>query len=274
MQLGAGFAAATPIPPTYLFCLEMMDAEDPFAMLEALDIDLRRVLHGEQRFVYHAPVVVGDELTLELTVTGVTQKKGGALTLIVVTTRIANQRGEQVADCSASCRSQRGARVMISFPTARTVGASGSTRAFPITRAKLALYAGASGDHNPMHIDSDFAKKAGFPDVFSHGMLVMGLLGQAFTDACPRTACAPSRRVSSRSPSSARHFAARECRGTVRGRRRTARASPSPRRTKRERSSFPAKRGRALNQEVEMNNLAGKVALVSGSGRGIGRASR
>src|ERR1700760_2509567 len=52
-----------------------------------------------------------------------------------------------------------------------------------ISRAKLALYAGASGDHNPIHIDSDFAKQAGFPDVFSHGMLVMGLLGQAVTDA-------------------------------------------------------------------------------------------
>ena len=50
----AGFAA-TPIPPTYLFCLEMLDADNPFAMLEALDIDLRRVLHGEQKFVYHAP---------------------------------------------------------------------------------------------------------------------------------------------------------------------------------------------------------------------------
>jgi acyl dehydratase len=57
-------------------------------------------------------------------------------------------------------------------------------KTFPhITRAKLALYAGASGDHNPIHIDSDFAKRAGFPDVFSHGMLVMGLLGQALTDA-------------------------------------------------------------------------------------------
>ena len=58
--------AATPIPPTYLFCLEMMDAQNPFEMLEALDIDLRRVLHGEQRFAYLAPVVVGDELTLQI----------------------------------------------------------------------------------------------------------------------------------------------------------------------------------------------------------------
>lgn len=53
----------------------------------------------------------------------------------------------------------------------------------PITRHTLALYCGASGDRNPMHVDLDFAKKAGFPDVFSHGMLVMAYLGQALTDA-------------------------------------------------------------------------------------------
>jgi acyl dehydratase len=57
---------------------------------------------------------------------------------------------------------------------------------FPeITRHRLALYCGASGDHNPIHVDIDFAKKAGFPDVFSHGMLVMAYLGQALTDAVP-----------------------------------------------------------------------------------------
>ena len=57
-------------------------------------------------------------------------------------------------------------------------------KTFPrITRSQLALYAGASGDHNPIHIDIDFARGAGFPDVFAHGMLVMGLLGQALTDA-------------------------------------------------------------------------------------------
>lgn len=53
----------------------------------------------------------------------------------------------------------------------------------PITRHMLALYCGASGDHNPIHVDIDFAKAAGFPDVFVHGMLVMAYLGQALTDA-------------------------------------------------------------------------------------------
>lgn len=52
----------------------------------------------------------------------------------------------------------------------------------PITRAMLALFAGASGDHNPIHIDTDFARAAGFDDVFAHGMVPMGLLGRVLVD--------------------------------------------------------------------------------------------
>lgn len=57
-----------------------------------------------------------------------------------------------------------------------------------ITRANLALYAGASGDHNPIHIDSDFAKGAGAGDVFAHGMLSMAFLGRMLTDWQPLSA--------------------------------------------------------------------------------------
>ncbi|MGQ0683603.1 MaoC family dehydratase N-terminal domain-containing protein [Bradyrhizobium sp.] len=91
---------ATPVPPTYLFCLEMMDATEPFEFLNALDIDLARVLHGEQRFDYFAPVVIGDVLTFRSRVTSVTDKKGGAMTLIVVETEVTNQDGVHVADTS------------------------------------------------------------------------------------------------------------------------------------------------------------------------------
>ena len=51
----------------------------------------------------------------------------------------------------------------------------------PISRTTLALYAGASGDHNPIHIDIDFARKSGMPDVFAHGMLGMAYLGRLLT---------------------------------------------------------------------------------------------
>jgi len=56
----------------------------------------------------------------------------------------------------------------------------------PLTRTTLALYAGASGDHNPMHIDVDFARAAGMPDVFAHGMLSMAWLGRLLTQWAPQ----------------------------------------------------------------------------------------
>jgi len=48
----------------------------------------------------------------------------------------------------------------------------------PIDRVQLAKYAAASGDFNPLHLDDDFARKAGFDGVIAHGMLNMGLLLQ------------------------------------------------------------------------------------------------
>ena len=49
-------------------------------------------------------------------------------------------------------------------------------------RTDLVMYAGASGDFNPMHTDEVAAKDAGLPGVFGHGMFTMGLLGRALTD--------------------------------------------------------------------------------------------
>lgn len=56
-----------------------------------------------------------------------------------------------------------------------------------INRTTLALFAGASGDHNPIHIDSDFAKAAGMDDVFAHGMLSMAYLGRMLTNWQPQS---------------------------------------------------------------------------------------
>jgi acyl dehydratase len=56
----------------------------------------------------------------------------------------------------------------------------------PISRLNLALYCGASGDHNPIHVDSDFAKSAGQVDVFAHGMLSMAWLGRMLTNHVPQ----------------------------------------------------------------------------------------
>lgn len=52
-----------------------------------------------------------------------------------------------------------------------------------LKRTQLVQYAGASGDYNPLHTDEVFTTKvAGYPSVFAHGMLTMGMTGKMLTD--------------------------------------------------------------------------------------------
>jgi acyl dehydratase len=62
------------------------------------------------------------------------------------------------------------------------VGAEAPALTHELTRTDLVMYAGASGDFNPMHHDEVAAQGAGLPSVFGHGMFSMGLLGKAITD--------------------------------------------------------------------------------------------
>ena len=57
----------------------------------------------------------------------------------------------------------------------------------PVAKLQHVMYAGASGDFNPLHTDDDFARAVGMKDgVISHGMLIMGFVGQAITAWVPR----------------------------------------------------------------------------------------
>ena len=52
-----------------------------------------------------------------------------------------------------------------------------------LKRTQIVQYAGASGDYNPLHTDEIFTTKvAGYPSVFAHGMLTMGMTGKMLTD--------------------------------------------------------------------------------------------
>lgn len=52
-----------------------------------------------------------------------------------------------------------------------------------LTRTQIVQYAGASGDYNPVHTDEPFGTKvAGYPTVFAHGMLTMGMTGNLLTN--------------------------------------------------------------------------------------------
>ena len=61
-------------------------------------------------------------------------------------------------------------------------GLEAPVKEITLERMDLVRYAGASGDFNPVHTDEVFAKAAGQPSPFGHGMFSMGLLGTALTD--------------------------------------------------------------------------------------------
>lgn len=58
----------------------------------------------------------------------------------------------------------------------------------PVSRLTLALYATGSGDHHPLHLDQDYVRSKGMPDVFAHGMLGMAYLGRLLTQWVPQEA--------------------------------------------------------------------------------------
>ncbi|MBT1098050.1 MaoC family dehydratase N-terminal domain-containing protein [Streptomyces sp. Tu102] len=85
-----------PVPPTFFFSLSL-EAPQPFGYLDELGVDLRRVLHGEQSFEYHALAYAGDRLTLQDRIVDVYAKRGGALEFVVKQTEI-TRAGAPVAD--------------------------------------------------------------------------------------------------------------------------------------------------------------------------------
>jgi acyl dehydratase len=86
-----------PAPPTFLMAAEL-DSGASTQLLADLKIPLAKLLHGEQGFVYHAPVCAGDIVTVRSKISEIYDKKNGALEFVVKTSRAVNQRDELVAE--------------------------------------------------------------------------------------------------------------------------------------------------------------------------------
>lgn len=99
--LQAGYRAL-PVPPTYLFCLQMIDNPDPTSWISEIGVNLQHILHGEQSFEYLEMAFAGDRLTFESVITDIYDKKGGALEFIVSQTTVHNQFNKPVARLKSS----------------------------------------------------------------------------------------------------------------------------------------------------------------------------
>ena len=82
-------------PPTFVTTLGFESKEN---LMEGLDINYARLLHGEQEFEYHKPIMAGDVISFSTTITDITEKQGKSGAMDIVTTEMTgnNQNGERV----------------------------------------------------------------------------------------------------------------------------------------------------------------------------------
>lgn len=85
-----------PVPPTFLFCLSF-ENPDPYEWIGLLNIDLGKVLHGEQSFDYKRIACAGDTLRFQPVIKSIYDKKGGALEFVETETSVTDQTGAAVA---------------------------------------------------------------------------------------------------------------------------------------------------------------------------------
>lgn len=197
-------------PPTFLMAADHFDPHyirrpqlgKPWISSQPATAEQPLGFHTEQHFTFHRPVRVGDRLV-------VSQRRGeswekfgrraGRMTFHETFFDYHDHHGEIVASArwvetavernpATSTEATVGA-TSASTPTTTpppdllSVGTSWSqVVADEITRTGIVMYAGTSGDFHPLHCDDVYARQRGYPGVFAHGMLTMGLTGSVITD--------------------------------------------------------------------------------------------
>ena len=197
---GALPAVGDPAPPTFAIAAAQFDPGYPLRPRPGdpwpgsggdagLITEEAGGLHAEQHFTYHRPIRVGDVL-ISATRPGETWEKQGRSGRLRFREQITEFRDESggLVVTARSVSVQRSRGVPGGRPPGLALRASDLTtgQAFETTvvadlkRTQIVQYAGASGDFNPLHTDEIYATKiGGYPSVFAHGMLTMGLTGQA-----------------------------------------------------------------------------------------------
>ncbi|MCA1841089.1 MAG: MaoC/PaaZ C-terminal domain-containing protein [Actinomycetota bacterium] len=166
---------AFPIVPTGLVMVNAFFDEE-------LGANIALLVHGEEDHLLHAPIRAGDSLTVEGTLESVEQKATGET--FTVSTKLTNQSGVLAAEVRSLMfirGTSSGARPpgtqseepKILFETIQKIDDDQTYR-----------YAEASGDHNAIHVDKDFAVNiAGLPGIIVHGMCTMAFASKAVLDA-------------------------------------------------------------------------------------------
>jgi acyl dehydratase len=143
------------------------------------------LIHGEQDFVYHQPIVPGQRLFSRSTLVGIRNSGAGALFLVRSETR--THDGEPVSTQRATClvQGQKLSRDLGEpHPARSAVSRLGVPDGviYPIDERQTWRYAEAARDYSPYTLDADTAKALGLPAAIVHGMCTLALIARAVVD--------------------------------------------------------------------------------------------
>lgn len=184
-SLAAYEGGAAVAPPMYGSALSFAGLAAPLFDPQ-LELDMMRLVHGEQEMVFLKPVHPGDSIKTVSRVLDIVEKPSGEV--ITIGTAATNQHGEAVLEATSA--------LFVRAPRKReTVGAERSEVAAEeeawcaapvawsaterVAPDQSVRYAEASGDHNPIHLEDDVARMAGLPGTILHGLCTMAFVHNA-----------------------------------------------------------------------------------------------
>ncbi len=164
-----------------------------------------RVVHGEQWMVIHRPIVAGDRLLVRGAAIGIHAKASGVQvvsrneTTDAATGQPVNEQyvtifyrgvesGVDEGEVAPSLKALRGDEEGTPLPPL----------VFPVDPDQPARYADASGDHNRIHLDDDFARSVGLPGIIVHGMCTLAFAARAVREALGETSAGAVRQLGAR----------------------------------------------------------------------------
>jgi acyl dehydratase len=162
----------------------LRDTAPPVLTMPGIDVDLAAALHGRQELTVHRPLPVDGKAHARSVVADVQDK--GAAAVIVVETRAADPAGEPLFTTRTTIfvrgaggfGGHRGESARVPIPS-REPDTVLETPTWPAQ----ALWYRLCGDRNPLHVDPEFAARAGFPGPILHGLCTYGVVCRAVVDA-------------------------------------------------------------------------------------------
>jgi acyl dehydratase len=147
---------------------------------EELNVNMPRLVHGEQDMYFHNVVRPGDEIRSEGEISEIIEKETGEIYSVNV--RSWNQKDELVLDAKYTFfirGEKKGAKKEEKEETYPTPTFSQSMK---LKENQSLIYAEASGDRNPIHTDENFAKMVGLPGIILQGLCTMAIAQKAIID--------------------------------------------------------------------------------------------